>query len=131
MSVRCLLGSPITFYFVLHDQLPLLECIFFLHVRAGFSDWDAASPARYVVAIDAIEVPEGLEPLVSGGYKALKVYTGGSRRDTRGTSSSGQADNAETWEETKEKSADCTSPTLQAAKDFKKQERKFKPNQQK
>ena len=105
MSVRCLLGSPITFYFVLHDQLLLLEYTFFLHVRAGFSDWDAASPPRYVVAIGAIEVPEGLEPLVSGGYKALKVYTGWSRRDTRANSSSGQADNVETWEETKEKSA--------------------------
>ena len=39
----------------------------------------------------------------SGGDKASEGYSGWSWRDTRGTSSSGRADNTETWENTREK----------------------------
>ena len=58
-----------------------------------------------MVAIVAVVVPEGLEPTLptSGGDKASE----GARRmepaDTRGTSSGDQADNTETWEETRDK----------------------------
>ena len=57
-------------------------------------DGDAATPPRYVVTFGTRRA--------SGADEAPEGYTGWSRRDTRGTSSSGQADNTETWTDTKE-----------------------------
>ena len=55
-----------------------------------------------MVAIVAVVVPEDWKPSTSGGDKASEGNAGWSQRDTCGTSSSSQADNAETWEETKD-----------------------------
>ena len=83
------------------------------------SDWDAASPPRYVVAIVAVVVPEGLEPPPSRGDRAPEGNARWCKQDTRGTGSSGQADNTETWEETKDKMLHInTGRTLETAKDF-------------
>ena len=64
LSVECLLGSFIILHSVVHEPLGLSRFAarrnFLLHLRS--SDWDAASPPRYVVAIVAVVVPEGLVP---------------------------------------------------------------------
>ena len=67
----------------------------------------------------AIVVSAGLEPPAAGGIRRRRGIQVGAGR-TLG--SSGQGDNTDTWEDTKEKmSADCTGRTLEAAKDSKHQ----------
>ena len=64
------------------------------------------------------------KPSTSGGDKASDGNAGWSQRDTRGTSSSCQADNTEIWEETKDKISEYyTGRSLETTKDPKQQQR--------
>ena len=93
-------------------SLGLPKCIFLLHIRTGLlagmprrhqDMWSRSSPSWY---------QKDWKPSTSGGEKASDGNAGWSQRDTRSTSSTGQADNTETWEETKDKCLNITPDEL-------------------
>ena len=97
---------------ILGYQVPLLKYTFFIHIRTGLligmpprhqDTWSRSSPSWY---------RKDWESSASGGDRASDGIGGWSQRDTRGTSSSGHADNTETWEETKDKFLNITPDEL-------------------
>ena len=130
------LGFLHHFYSVVHEPFWLSRSVvrihFHLHIRAGLLTgmprrhqdvWSRSAPSWY---------QKDWQPLASGGDKASEGYTVWSRRDTRGTSSSGQADNTETWVDIPRKKIwRLHGPTSGSCKRNEQQERKFKPNRQK
>ena len=77
------------------------------------SDWDASTSPRHLVQVVAVVVPKRLEIFLPLEEIRRRIETrDGAILDTRGTSSGGQAENTETWEETKEKFLNITSDEL-------------------
>ena len=93
-------------------QVPLLKYTLFLLFRTGLltgmprrhqDTWSKPSPSWY---------QKNWKSSTSEGDKTSDGNAGCTQRDTRGTSSSGHADNTETWEETKEKFMNITPEEL-------------------